>query len=237
MAVLRKQQPKRLRKAGKRKEGSVRATTRPPLAWSLPDLTDLSTWPTYPNGDYADLAHPIPPLPWTDEVKRKWADLSSRLQVEEYRRRYLKTGNPVYAWRAYAECRSAHRDIPDWVLEYLDEPARAFWRWSMVGRPPKELGEALADALLMRRPGRKGPGTVFAEVFPDKESRALAVEVYQRVRAGEKPYLAVENAAKTAGVSRSTVQRAWDRHMDEFRATEQELGLPTTKALLSKSGV
>jgi hypothetical protein len=112
------------------------------------------------------------------------------------------------------------------VLEYLDGPAHEFWHWSMAGRPPKELGDALAEALLMSRSGRKGPGNVFAAVFPHKKTMELACGAYWRVRQGKKPHYAINHEAEASHVSRSTVQRAWDLHIDEIRAAEDELGIP-----------
>lgn len=223
---------KRTKKCDESPGDATKPTAVAYLEW-LDSITDLSAWPTYPDGD---LAIPFVPLSveLTDEVKRRHRGLVARLHVESQRNQYERTGNPVYAWRAYAECRGGHLAIPEWVLKYLDEPAREFWHWSMVGQlpatdngngPPMELGEALADALLMSRHGRKGRRNVFADVFPHKKTMALACGAYDRVRQGRKPWYAITDEAEASHVSRSTVQRAWDLHIDEIRAAEDALGI------------
>lgn len=204
---------RQIRRAGKPAQDRKPKPPKLELPKWLNEEPDLGSWPTYPDGT---LAIPFPPFPvdWTSEVAQRYRVLTARLYVESYRRRFEQGRNPVYAWRAYAESRGHHLPIPGWVLEYLDSPAGDFWQWSMAGRPPegRELGEALVDALLMRR-ARKGPGTVFGEVFPDKDSMELAAGVHLKVRLERfKVDQAVDEVAKAHKVHRSTVLRAWARH-------------------------
>jgi hypothetical protein len=187
----------------------------------------------------------------TDEQERRFREMAGQLRVESLRRRYVKPlddwtaacereqasltppltfrpapapyQNPVYVWRAYAECRNrnARLPIPEWVLEYLDGPAHAFWYWSMDGRIPpkmKNLGEALVKAFDMRPLDREpGPGNVFAEIFPDLDNRRLAEEVHFRVRRnGEQLKNAIPAVVTEYKVSFSKVQRAWLQYKDEL---------------------
>jgi hypothetical protein len=151
----------------------------------------------------------------TTAVRRRWAIAA----VERYEEQYRKTRNPVLAWRAYLECRGAKLRFPEWVLQYLDGPAQAFWEWSMSGRVgAKNLDAEIADALGMRR-DRRGRGNVFDEVFPHKRTMELACGVHLRLPNDKKLYLAIENTAKEKGVHISTVKRAWAAHGKELLQT------------------
>src|SRR5690349_11129698 len=52
------------------------------------------------------------------------ADLVAYLLARQ-RADFLRTSNPVYAWRAYQIARSAGAPLPEWVLVYFDECAVA----------------------------------------------------------------------------------------------------------------
>jgi hypothetical protein len=164
--------------------------------------------------------------------------------VAEYEGRYRSSGNPVFAWRAYLECRGAKLEIPEWVLTYFDGPARVFWRWStpIDGRPPtgKKLSDGVLAALRLKRRGKKGRGNLFAEVFPDAASLALAGSVHFALRTdpltGGKVYRAIDIVREQAGVSRATVQRAWGRHRAEIRQAELDAGMPLSPCFLSEKG-
>ena len=126
------------------------------------------------------------------------------------------------------------------MLVYLDHPARTFREWTTQGAPPWSLGElggdAVAHALRMRRPGRKGRGNVFANTFSRgaAQVRDLASDVCTQLRAdarllreGKIPKVkqAIQAVANANGVKRSQVQRAWDSYRTEVRAAAKELGL------------
>ncbi len=151
--------------------------------------------------------------------KRLWAIAAVKRDEEQYR----ATRNPVLAWRAYGECRAVKLRFPEWVLQYFDGPARAFWQWSMTGRVgAKNLDAEIADALGMRR-ARKGRGNVFDQVFPHKRTMELACSVLLRLPNDTKLYLALENTAKEKGVHLSTVKRAWAAHRKELLSSFQAL--------------
>lgn len=234
---------------------------------------ELSAWPTDADGDLSIPFPPwlLAGTKPTGEQERHLTELVTQLRVESLRRRYVKPlddwsaaceraqasltpplafrpppppyQNPIYAWRAYAACRSARLAIPEWVLGYLDRPAREFWYWSMDGRVPpqmKNLGEALVGALDMRPQGRKGggPGNVFAEVFPDLDNRRRAIEVHFRVRRnGEQLKNAIPEVATAHKVSTSTVERAWGKYKAELMAGIGEAATamsPAQSALVSQ---
>jgi hypothetical protein len=114
------------------------------------------------------------------------------MHVETCRRHYVETGNPVFAWLAYRECREEGLSIPEWVLEYLDRPARDFWEWTNHGAPAPDLGDlgdAVAHALRVQL-GRKGPGNVFANALSPgtAKARSLVAGVYARLRADERQF-------------------------------------------------
>jgi hypothetical protein len=120
--------------------------------------------------------------------------------------------NPVFAWRAYRECREAGIDLPEWVLEYIDCVAAAIDR--LAGDPPakNKIAPALADALLMKS---DGAGTVFSRA-QDVKWIPLGMDVDRHISHGDKEYLAVTQAAAQNGVSPSTVWRAWKRYQACF---------------------
>ena len=43
--------------------------------------------------------------------------------LDQKRKRFQETENPVDAWEAWRFCRESHLPIPDWVVSYLDRCA------------------------------------------------------------------------------------------------------------------
>jgi hypothetical protein len=249
--------------------------------WSPLTPSELSAWPTDADGDLSIPFPPwlLEGTKPTHEQERHLRELVTQLRVESLRRRYVKPLddwraacdlerdstvpplairelpppflNPVFAWRAYAECRHAGLAIPEWVLQYLDKPAREFCSWSMSGRVPSrlpgladkrkkvDLGDALVSVLEMRPSARqRGPGNIFAEVFPDRDHRRLAGGVYFRVRRNGEPLkVAIPEVATEYKVSTKTVERAWGQYKAELMAGIGEVApamSPAQSALVSQ---
>lgn len=129
---------------------------------------------------------------------------------------YERTKNPLAIWMAWRACRAGGVSPPDWILDYLDRVAGQLSVW--------EDGTALdawaAVALELRRPGRQGRsgrGNVFGRFWEDLDRLAIAADVASRmIQDGHKPYLAKEEVAKTRGINKSTVIRAWQKFGDWF---------------------
>jgi len=60
----------------------------------------------------------------SEEVNAELQLLFADMHLTGARLAYLKTGNPLYIWRAYKEARRLEKVLPPWFFEYLDEAAR-----------------------------------------------------------------------------------------------------------------
>jgi hypothetical protein len=125
---------------------------------------------------------------------------------------YRRTKNSRHCWFAYADCHAHGLAIPEWVLAYLDGPARQFTAWARKdGRPPRPAAPAIAEALAMKRRGRDsgrgGAGDVFSAFHLAIRDSALAQHAWAYVVSGHKTSLAPERVADARGntVSPETV--------------------------------
>jgi len=65
-----------------------------------------------------------------------WLQAGQDSQLEAVRRRYERTGNPLYVWRGYDICRDlldknvsqARHPFPTWILDYLDRVTNSLWQ-------------------------------------------------------------------------------------------------------------
>lgn len=127
---------------------------------------------------------------------------------------YDRTGNPLHVWFAYAECRSAKLQIPEWILNYLDQVTENLWKLSRGPRPgeenptPEKAAPAIAKALGMR-------GNVFNNFQgQDVSHQSMAHELICRILDGCKETIAAEEIARDWGVSRSTILAAYKKYID-----------------------
>jgi hypothetical protein len=141
--------------------------------------------------------------------------------VRHYQEQYSRTKDPLYAWKAYLECRVAKLELPEWVLSYLDRPAKRFWRLTHSEGPPAKPLVAIAEALEMKPPttpgnkGRSGRRNIFRD-HRDTQYAALAGKVALRINRGDGPLKAIIfDVAKESNVSKSTVERAWGEYRDD----------------------
>ena len=135
------------------------------------------------------------------------------------KRQYRTTQNPLYVWAAYRACRAAKATIPEWVLEYLDRSAEHLLELEQefkTGRNPKETVSAIADAFEMKT---RGAGTVFSRVDLGKDIEwfMISLEVYKRIKEGNKEYIVIEDLAKeNKRWSKSKIWRCWRRGKEFF---------------------
>ena len=78
-----------------------------------------------------------------------------------------KDQNPLYAWRAYQNCREHKIPIPDWVLAYLDSSAGKL----LDVKSPEQPAQETYAALGLNQPGS---GTEYGR-FYEAEKKLNAV--------------------------------------------------------------
>jgi hypothetical protein len=127
---------------------------------------------------------------------------------------FLRDGNPVHAWKAFAIACQAKIALPDWLLTYLIESADRILKvhgevadGSPIAREAEHAGKALGFG--SGGPGRGKGG--FRQAALLERDRTLHLEVCREVNAGNKLDLAYDAVVAANGVSRSTVVRAYLR--------------------------
>lgn len=153
--------------------------------------------------------------------ERSEADIAKAL-VARAKLEHDRTGNPLHIWFAYAECRSAKLQIPEWILCYLDQVTWNLWELSRGPRPgeknlvPDKPYPAIAKALEMDRvieSGKLVRANVFKK-FVDMSPWAMAYDVISLILQGHKDTVAGEIVAEARGASRSKVLAAYKKYID-----------------------
>lgn len=85
------------------------------------------------------------------EWAQKASHRSANWAIDDSRQSYEENGNPLFAWQAYEMARKADLDVPDWVLGYLDNVARAIGNVTPLG--DKRVRDQAASALGLRGQG------------------------------------------------------------------------------------
>jgi hypothetical protein len=126
-------------------------------------------------------------------------------QLELERRAYAVTKNPLHAWAAYAIARRGQREIPEWVLVYLDKAQRGLMfnvQDAFEKRGTMEnLGPLIARAFGMASPGKGTP----LDFEKNWWRHGLAVRTF--LARGDQLDHARSFAAQEFGVHRSTIRR------------------------------
>jgi hypothetical protein len=145
-----------------------------------------------------------------------------RCAIEAMRRQFETEGNPLYAWDAFAWARSDGLPVPEWVLVYMDQAAKALG--SLVnqageGRALKDPASSVSAAFGMKT--SRGTPTVFHRVAGrrDWEWLAQGEQVAAHRRAGNNETDAIYLVAKDLGKGKSTIRDAWKRYVNEFPDT------------------
>jgi hypothetical protein len=127
--------------------------------------------------------------------------------IEVEKRCLVETDNMMHAWAAYSLARANKAPVPEWVFRYFDRAARNLFELSADASKTggKDLGPKIATALHL---SSKGAGSPLVTYHSDW--LVFGMNVRARLPAfGGKEYLAIENVADQAGVSVSTVGRAF----------------------------
>ena len=84
----------------------------------------------------------VPLSDWPEIQKNSFLAFSL-LRPEALETLFEKDQNPLYAWRAYQNCREHKIPIPDWVLAYLDSSAGKLLDVESPEQPAHETYAAL----------------------------------------------------------------------------------------------
>ncbi len=148
----------------------------------------------------------------------QWLERWEAERIEDRRRRYLETGNPLYVWQAYRTCRELETDVPEWALVYLDHVAVSLLEPTAKKKDPKFVARALDLDV-----GR-GDSSAFRDIEQDQQGPTKygqAVISHLRTHGGQETY-AIAEVAKQEGVSESTVRRSLESWLESIELPPAE---------------
>ena len=150
----------------------------------------------------------VPLSDWPEIQKNSFLAFSL-LRPEALEILFEKDQNPLYAWRAYQNCREHKIPIPDWVLAYLDSSAGKLLDIEFPEQPAHETYAALGL-------NRKGRGTLYKR-FLDADNRFKAV--CEVISGNDEALRKIDIYGKVAdrmGVETSTIQKWCKAYMHLF---------------------
>ncbi len=150
--------------------------------------------------------------------KRRRKICQGKVSVEPWirfhERMFLKTRNPFFAWGAFMNLRGARRPLPEWLLAYFDDVAKAMLK--LRAAPPtsditRQLGVALCGE------ARRGRGAALLKnhrlAMRDYD---LAIALDGLVQDGHQVHYARQHVADEFEVKYSTVFRAEKRYRSQL---------------------
>ena len=150
----------------------------------------------------------VPLSDWPEIQKNSFLAFSL-LRPEALEILFQKDQNPLYAWRAYQNCREHKVPIPDWVFAYLDFSAKNLLDILNSDCPSDETYAALGL-------NRKGRGTLYKR-FLDADNRFKAV--CEVISGNDEALRKIDIYGKVAdrrGVETSTIQKWCKAYMHLF---------------------
>jgi len=150
----------------------------------------------------------VPLSDWPEIQKNSFLAFSL-LRPEALEILFEKDQNPLYAWRAYQNCREHKIPIPDWVLAYLDSSAGKLLDVESPEQPAHETYAALGLNM-------KGRGTLYKR-FLDADNRFKAV--CEVISGNDEALRKIDIYGKVAdrmGVETSTIQKWCKAYMHLF---------------------
>lgn len=132
--------------------------------------------------------------------------------LEDKRRQYESTGNPMWAWSALQEVLEYDLPLPAWLREYLLESALLLLGTAADDKP-NYSARILAALGFRRRRGTDDLREYSAEM--DALVRGLMVDLRVRLR-GMSMKKAAEDLEAKEGVSSRALQDAWNRYRDRL---------------------
>ena len=171
------------------------------------------------------ISKPIPD--WAVEACQMNRDI-----IEEERKAFERTHNPMSAFRACIEVGLIGDTIPEWVVRYLDRGISNFWS-SFVGykyggfsdgtSAPNEPAEAFAEAFGIKPYGNKktGAGTIWSK-YADWRWFNVGKDIFEILQRhllqGQpiKEMAAIFEAAQKHSIEAKTAERDWARFKREY---------------------
>jgi len=163
------------------------------------------------------------------------------MYVERYRDLFLKTKNPIYAWKGFENARRFNYPVPEEILDYILDVAHEIVKVAQDPPRPGQRPIAIAKALKLHKTGA-GQGSAFSEYSTRYTNRKLALDVIAN-EYYDPDYLdaAFTDIEEKTGISKSTVRRNFIKHKKQWRAMAEQLvesetitygpsGLPETVA-------
>ena len=136
--------------------------------------------------------------------------------LNQARRRFKKTGNPLEAWDSHLLARQSGVTVPNWVLDYFEDVARELFELQTYsqGEPLDEsklkaLNAALPAALGFTTTGRGASPWQWLE--KRERDRKIGIAVQRRLDEGAKLYIARGEVAEEFGLAEKTVRDAYER--------------------------
>lgn len=151
--------------------------------------------------------------------------------VEKNKDLFIKTGNPLYAWKALEHAlslskhsRYKNHTIPAEILDYLREAAHELIKVAYNPPRPAQRPFAIAKAFKIHKTGA-GQGSVFTEYSKHLQVRKLALATAEKLDfygPGKADY-AFDDVAKVHGISKATVRRNFLEHSKKWHLIAKEL--------------
>jgi len=144
--------------------------------------------------------------------------------IEKNKTLFLKTKNPLYAWKAIEHARGFKRPIPEEILNFLFDTAHALLKVAQSPPAPAQRPVAIAKALKLHKTGA-GQGSAFTEYSRRLKDREIALATAEKIRewGPEKSDYAFAEIAKKYGISKSKARRNFVAHSDQWRKTAARL--------------
>jgi hypothetical protein len=141
---------------------------------------------------------------------RKWLSL------------FLKTKNPIYAWRAYENARRLKLPVPCEVIQYLDDVAHQLIK--IANNPPtaKVRPLEIAKALGLGKRGA-GAASLFKDYTERQRARKIAMETFEEIKKSGKEYVVYQEIAENYRSSESTVRRNYIEHLERWQIEVENL--------------
>ena len=169
---------------------------------------DFFSVPNRMSRDKPEYPFLVPLRDWS-EILRDDISAFSLLCPEALEILFQKDQNPLYAWRAYQNCREHKVPMPDWVFAYLDSSAKNLLDILNSDCPSDETYAALGLNM-------KGRGTLYKR-FLDADNRFKAV--CEVISGNDEALRKIDIYGKVAdrmGVETSTIQKWCKAYMHLF---------------------
>jgi len=157
------------------------------------------------------------------EAVKRTPKIICLMYVEKYRGLFLKTKNPIYAWRSFENAGHLKCPVPEEVLDYILDVAHEIVKVAQDPPSPAKRPVALAKALKLHK-SVAGQGSAFSEYSARLKSRDLALDVIAN-EYYDPNYLdaAFTDIEEQTGISKSTVRRNFLKHKKRWRAMAESL--------------